>query len=77
MDPPQGWQATTDVAQVSLAPNETKTGVPCPKCQAVNATGAKFCSSCGNVFAGTKKCPSCGKDVQVTTKFCDECGAKI
>lgn len=44
----------------------------CPKCQAENPEGAKFCEECGTRLV--RKCPDCGADVSPTAKFCLECG---
>ena len=52
--------------------------VACPKCNAPNAPGAKFCSGCGaKMGPPTVPCPKCGKDVPQGTKFCGECGAQV
>ena len=52
--------------------------VACPKCNASNVPGAKFCSGCGaKIGPPTVPCPKCGKDVAQGTKFCGECGAQV
>jgi class 3 adenylate cyclase/tetratricopeptide (TPR) repeat protein len=44
----------------------------CPRCQADNRDGARFCRECGATF--TAVCPSCGAKVEAGSKFCDSCG---
>jgi len=47
----------------------------CPKCNAQNPQGTKFCGSCGApLTADTMACPNCGKPMPKTSKFCPECG---
>lgn len=50
--------------------------VRCPKCGALNAENAKFCSECGTRL-GPKVCPKCGHEVPAGSKFCPECGTKV
>src|SRR5215467_5909176 len=47
----------------------------CPRCQAENREGARFCRECGALF-GTV-CSSCGAKVQAESKFCDSCGTPL
>jgi class 3 adenylate cyclase/tetratricopeptide (TPR) repeat protein len=47
----------------------------CPRCQADNRDGARFCRECGATFAAV--CPSCGAKVEAGSKFCDSCGAAL
>src|SRR5262245_27760899 len=47
----------------------------CPRCQADNRDGARFCRECGGSFAAV--CPSCGAKVEARGKFCDSCGAAL
>src|SRR5262245_26647620 len=47
----------------------------CPRCQADNRDGARFCRECGATFATV--CPSCGVKVEAGSKFCDSCGAAL
>ncbi len=47
----------------------------CPRCQAENDAGARFCEDCGaRLEAG---CPSCGTPVTPGKKFCRSCGAAL
>jgi hypothetical protein len=47
----------------------------CPKCQAENRAGAKFCLKCG---AGIEQeCPECGRTLPAEAVFCDECGHDV
>src|SRR5215510_9752244 len=50
-------------------------GMKCPRCQADNRDGARFCRECGATFAAV--CPSCGAQVEGGSKFCDSCGAAL
>lgn len=56
-------------------------GAPCPKCQASNPAGAKFCVSCGNglqvVAAAGIDCPSCKVTSPVNASFCIGCGTAL
>jgi len=47
----------------------------CPRCQAENREGARFCRECGATF-GTV-CSSCGAKLEAGSKFCDGCGAPL
>lgn len=47
----------------------------CPKCQAPNAPGAKFCSACGQKMVVTVNCVKCSHELVPGTKFCPECGS--
>jgi class 3 adenylate cyclase/tetratricopeptide (TPR) repeat protein len=44
----------------------------CPKCQAENREGVKFCEDCGSKLELV--CPSCGATIPFDKKFCGECG---
>src|SRR5437867_2493247 len=47
----------------------------CPRCQAENDAGARFCEDCGaRLEAG---CPNCGTPVTPGKKFCRSCGAAL
>ena len=47
----------------------------CPRCQAQNDEGARFCEECG--IRLELACPSCGQPVGVGKKFCRSCGASL
>jgi Double zinc ribbon/Adenylate and Guanylate cyclase catalytic domain len=47
----------------------------CPRCQAANRDGARFCRECGQTFAAV--CAGCGAKVEAGSKFCDSCGAPL
>src|SRR5262245_2961308 len=47
----------------------------CPRCQAENETGARFCEDCGARLEVT--CPSCGTPITPGKKFCRSCGAAL
>src|SRR6202795_1109846 len=47
----------------------------CPRCQAENREGARFCRECGATFGAV--CSSCGAKVEAGSKFCDGCGASL
>ena len=47
----------------------------CPRCQAENREGARFCRECGTRFDVV--CLTCGAKVQPESKFCDACGSSI
>ncbi|HEV2708337.1 MAG TPA: SPFH domain-containing protein [Pyrinomonadaceae bacterium] len=56
--------------------------VPCVKCGAALAAGAKFCSNCGaqqqqQQQAATSECPNCKASVQAGAKFCANCGQSV
>ncbi len=57
--------------------------VPCVKCGAALAGGAKFCSNCGaqqqqqQQQAATIDCPNCKASVQAGAKFCGNCGQSV
>jgi class 3 adenylate cyclase len=44
----------------------------CPKCQADNREGIKFCEECGAKME--LKCPKCGAEIPLGKKYCGECG---
>jgi class 3 adenylate cyclase/tetratricopeptide (TPR) repeat protein len=50
-------------------------GVRCPRCQAKNADGARFCEHCGARLE--KACPSCGAPATAGRRFCRLCGASL
>src|SRR5262245_9738378 len=47
----------------------------CPRCQAQNDQGARFCEECGARLE--LACPSCGQPVSSGKKFCRSCGAPL
>ncbi|MBW1862867.1 MAG: zinc ribbon domain-containing protein, partial [Deltaproteobacteria bacterium] len=47
----------------------------CPKCQADNPDGAKFCVECGNKLELI--CPDCGSGNSPNFKFCYNCGKQL
>ena len=47
----------------------------CPRCQAENDAGARFCEDCGARLEVA--CPSCGTPVTPGKKFCRSCGASL
>jgi class 3 adenylate cyclase/tetratricopeptide (TPR) repeat protein len=47
----------------------------CPRCQAENRDGARFCRECGATFGAV--CSGCGAKVDAGSKFCDSCGAPL
>jgi class 3 adenylate cyclase/tetratricopeptide (TPR) repeat protein len=47
----------------------------CPRCQAENDAGARFCEDCGARLEAA--CPSCGTPVTPGKKFCRSCGAPL
>ena len=47
----------------------------CPRCEAENREGARFCRECGALFAAV--CSSCGARMEATSKFCDNCGTPL
>ena len=51
------------------------TAMTCPRCQAANRDGARFCRECGATFPAV--CAACGAKVEAGSKFCDSCGAPL
>jgi class 3 adenylate cyclase/tetratricopeptide (TPR) repeat protein len=47
----------------------------CPRCEAQNREGARFCRECGVLFGVF--CSGCGAEVQAGSKFCDGCGIPL
>ncbi|MFQ6018010.1 MAG: adenylate/guanylate cyclase domain-containing protein, partial [Kiloniellaceae bacterium] len=47
----------------------------CPRCQAENREGRRFCAACGAPLAVT--CPDCGFSNEPGEKFCGGCGAAL
>src|SRR5262249_14879858 len=50
-------------------------GMKCPRCQADNDAGARFCEDCGARLE--MACPSCGTSITPGKKFCRSCGAAV
>ena len=46
--------------------------ITCPRCQAQNIEGAKFCQNCGLPLSLT--CPNCGTINAAGARFCHNCG---
>lgn len=61
---------------------QTGTTTPCPKCNAVNPAGVKFCASCGAPLPVSGQqavpqghtCDKCGTLIPTSAKFCPNCG---
>jgi len=52
--------------------------VPCPKCNAMNQPGAKFCAACGAPMqVAQAACPACNAQIPAGVKFCPSCGANL
>jgi class 3 adenylate cyclase len=47
----------------------------CPRCQAENRQGRRFCAECGASLASS--CPSCGFSNEPGEKFCGGCGLSL
>jgi class 3 adenylate cyclase/tetratricopeptide (TPR) repeat protein len=47
----------------------------CPRCQAVNRSGAQFCRQCGGRLEAV--CPACGARIEPDSQFCDACGVSL
>src|SRR6185295_9006549 len=50
-------------------------GMRCPRCQAENRAGRRFCGECGHAFASA--CPACGFPNEGQEKFCGGCGRSL
>ncbi len=67
-----------------MQPN-TARSIVCPKCNATNSTGAKFCVNCGSGLAtafkkATKRsitCDKCGFNIPAGSKFCPNCADPV
>lgn len=60
--------------------------IPCPKCGALNRTGARFCITCGAALGQAEEpapvveeliCPKCGTVNESGYKFCVSCGTPL
>ncbi|MGH8066846.1 MAG: AAA family ATPase [Candidatus Entotheonellia bacterium] len=49
--------------------------MPCPRCQAENRQGRRFCAECGASLAFS--CPSCGFSNEPRERFCGGCGLSL
>jgi predicted amidophosphoribosyltransferase len=47
----------------------------CPNCDYENASGQRFCGSCGRPLF--RVCPSCGKENPSDFSFCGACGSPL
>ena len=47
----------------------------CPRCQAENSPGTRFCGQCAAPLASV--CPSCGASNPAENKFCGQCAAPL
>jgi class 3 adenylate cyclase/tetratricopeptide (TPR) repeat protein len=47
----------------------------CPRCQARNRDGLRFCEHCGGALSGT--CAQCGAPIVDCVSFCGSCGASL
>ena len=77
----QGANASAAQQQPAAAPvpkPAPAATVPCTKCGAANAPGAKFCNDCGEKMAVAGNfCTGCGTQNAPGAKFCGNCGAKL
>ncbi len=54
--------------------------VYCPKCNAANVAGSKFCNTCGASIEEKEEtmiCPKCSAQIKKGSKFCNRCGASL
>src|SRR5258705_6412218 len=47
----------------------------CTNCGSANATGQKFCGTCGTLLG--RACPSCGAPYPEGRRFCGDCGRAL
>jgi len=58
--------------------NTAAQAASCPKCNAMNPQGSKFCSACGGPMVVPKiACPACNEQIKADSKFCPSCGANL
>ncbi|WP_368860374.1 zinc ribbon domain-containing protein [Caballeronia sp. BR00000012568055] len=50
--------------------------VACPKCNASNVEGSRFCSQCATRLA-PQACSQCSQPLAAGTKFCSSCGTPV
>lgn len=48
----------------------------CPKCNAENQDGNRFCVKCGTALPQNKHCVKCGAMLPLNSKFCSHCGTQ-
>ena len=70
----QRQKVRTQEAQSSQA--ETRNESQCPKCGAVNPTGAMFCEECGSPLSA-ETCLHCGATILPGADVCEHCGTFI
>ncbi len=52
--------------------------VECPKCNARNKQGSRYCGNCGERLPGSElKCSSCGATVPADRTYCGNCGKPL
>ena len=51
-------------------------GIPCPRCSALNEFGARFCVGCGLDLSNEPVCKNCGAKLSATANCCAVCGTK-
>jgi RNA polymerase subunit RPABC4/transcription elongation factor Spt4 len=56
--------------------NENNNIHSCPKCNAANRIGSKWCTACGFNLIDGKLCKKCKSILKPNSKFCTECGEK-
>lgn len=61
--------------QISEADWRQTIQASCPRCEAPQATNAKFCAECGERLSQQENCGECGTLMQPGARFCGECGA--
>lgn len=49
----------------------------CPWCDYANASGSRFCGSCGRTLVFAAKCPNCGRENPEQNAYCDACGGVL
>jgi len=61
----------------SGGPSAGAASLPCPRCQASLAPGAKFCGNCGAAVPAAITCPKCQAEAPAGSKFCGSCGTSL
>ncbi|HYA01394.1 MAG TPA: SPFH domain-containing protein [Candidatus Binatia bacterium] len=62
--------------QPAPAPAQAPATVQCPQCHTANATGGRFCSSCGTPLTAAH-CTGCGAELAQGARFCAGCGQAV